>query len=182
MPAGLYGKRLKRSNEKLLKQYIGLAKFIVGKYKKSFHLSKEQSDDLEHSLLITIFRATPRYRNPKGVSIIFKTQMRDLIQKTIKYEVEIRMGLLRGGEGLKTSDSADPMVDRLNRSLEIPKILDRLEILTSAERSVIGMSFGVDNFEPFTDNVIARKLGKGRWWVLRKRKVALEKLRCSLGM
>lgn len=182
MPAPLYGRRLKASNEQLLEKYGNLAKYIAGKYAKSFRLTREQTEDLVQSLLVVIFRARPSYRNPKGISIILKTQMRDLIRRTIKHEPEVRMGLLRGGEGLAIIDMPPPLEPHLNGRADLPRALRNLDCLSSPERVVLGMTYGLEGFAEFSDASIAIKVGRSKSWVSQKRKQAIFKLQSSMGL
>ena len=182
MPERLYGRRLKTSNERLLEKYGNLAKYVAGKYAKSFRLTREQTEDLVQSLLVVIFRARPSYRNPKGISIILKTQMRDLIRRTIKHEPEIRMGLLRGGEGLAIIDSPPALEPHLNGHADLPRALRNLECLSSPERAVLGMTYGIDGYGDFSDATIAIKVGRSKTWVSLKRKQAIFKLQSSMGV
>ncbi len=182
MQERLHGRRLKSSNEHLLKKYGNLAKYVAGKYAKSFRLTREQTEDLVQSLLVVIFRARPSYRNPKGISIILKTQASRLIRRTIKHEPEIRMGLLRGGEGLAVIDAPPPLEPHLNGQADLPKALRNLERLTSPERVVLGMTYGIDGFGEFKDASIAIKVGRSKTWVSLKRKQAIFKLQASLGL
>jgi RNA polymerase sigma factor (sigma-70 family) len=182
MPAQLYGRRLKASNEILLERYGNLAKYVAGKYAKSFKLSREQTEDLVQSLMLVIFKARPSYRNPKGISIILKTQIRDLIGRTIKHEPEIRMGLLRGGEGLAMIDAPPALEPHLNGKADLPRALQNLDCLSSPERVVIGMTYGLEGFGEFSDTSIAIRVGRSKSWVSMKRKQAIFKLQNSMGL
>jgi DNA-directed RNA polymerase specialized sigma subunit len=174
--------QLKRSNEVLLKKYGNLAKFIAGKSARSFRLSREQTDDLYHSLLVLMFRAPNSYRNYRGISVIFKTRLNELIRRILKSEQETYMGLIPEGVGLKTIEPPTDPQSKLNISLDIPAMLARLDRLSSPERAVIGMSFGVDSYAEFSDDLIARRLGKKKSWVSQKRKAGIEKLRAEMGL
>ena len=68
----LHGACLKSSNEKLLRDYGNLAKYVVGKTVKAFGLNREQSEDLLNSILVELFKAPACYRNYKGISLMLK--------------------------------------------------------------------------------------------------------------
>ena len=172
----LHGQRLKRSNERLLAQYGNLAKYIAGRYARSFRLSREQAEDLTQTLLAAIFRAPASYRNPKGISVILRTKGSNAIRQIIKSEPEIRMGLLRGGEGLKTLEEPPGLEPHLNGHGDLGTALRFFDRLSSPERVVLSMSFGLDGFEEFRDDAIVRRLGKSKSWVSMKRRQALFKL------
>ena len=182
------GRHLARSNEELLKKYCKLAHWLVGRYKRRFKLSDEQADDLEHSLLVVLFQAPTSYRNPAGIHLIFRTKLQDLIQAALKHEREISAGLMqspeRCEEPLPYEDPADPIPheQRIHDALTAPAVLSKIDALSSPERAVLGLTYGVDGCEELDDYWIARRLGKTKAWVAWKRKQAIFKLQGLMGL
>lgn len=188
--ARLRGAALKNSNEKLLNDYGNLAKFVVGKYVRAFQLSREQAEDLLHSILVELFKAPASYRNYKGVSLMLKHKMRDVIAKTVKCEVEMPAGLpgqfpssihRRRLEGDPFEAAyRDKFIPNPNDAIDSQLVLKHLDVLSSSERAVLGLLYGLDGNSVFSPTAVAKKLGKDEWWVHRKREKAVTRLRSAL--
>jgi RNA polymerase sigma factor (sigma-70 family) len=174
----LYGEELKRSNESILKEYDNLVKWWVGRYTTKFQLNTEESMDLYQSLIAKLFAAPRSYRNPGGIKTIIRTQIRDLIRFIIKHDNNIQMGSCREGDEYEDGSPVffhepTPVPPPNNNGLDFELLQKYLPRLTSAERSVLGMFYGIDGHQVFSVNSIARKLGKDKSWVYRTQQKAI---------
>ena len=180
----LRGAALKRSNVRLHTEYVGLVKHIVGIQRRQFSLSASQSDDLEHSYLLCLFRSPASYRNKGGVYTILRTKRKELLRKVLKHEPEISVGIMRAGEGLDVLDvpSHNDIETEQNSRVDLALIQNYLDCLTGPERVVLGMTYGLDQYTAFPDTEIAKRLGKDVSWITRKRQRAILKLQEEMGL
>ena len=120
--------------------------------------------------------------------------MQKVIGKTIKTEAEISSGLLRPefedkgnmyyespGEWYETYPPPQtPPHD--GEAIDFEIILTRLDALTSTERSVLGLLYGLEGHAVIPPSMVAKKLGRDDPWVCRKRAAAISRLRAELGL
>ena len=72
----------------------------------------------------------------------------------------------------------DDIADKINTKLNTEKLIKGIEaVLTSRERQIIIMRYGLGFSKPITQREVAEKLGISRSYVSRIEKGALEKLR-----
>jgi hypothetical protein len=182
----LHGAALKSSNETILADFGNLAKFVVGKRARACQLSRDQTEDLLHSILVELFKAPVVYRNYKGVSLMLKHKMRDVLAKTLKSEVEIAVGLPGQSKSKLEGDPFAAAFAELSTQpastdgIDCELILKRMDVLTSSERTVLSLLYGLDGCGVFPVAAIAKRLGKDEWWVHRKRERAISRLRSVL--
>lgn len=158
-----------RSNPVLLRKYGKLVRFVADKYVRSFRLTREQGEDLYHSLLAEMFKAKRGYRNYKGISLILKHKMRDIIAPAIKHE-----------HVLPIMEIDSPRVAPTTVQLDVQEMLPHLDALPFSQRLVLELNFGLDGSDPFGVEQIARKLKRPTDWVTRRRAEALATLRSRL--
>lgn len=175
--ARLQGIELKNSNEKVWSDYGNLAKYVVGKYAKAFRLYPDQRDDLLQSILVELFNAPPSYRNYKGISLMLKHKMRGVIRKAIKYEPEIQVGLMRREKEISFPEPAYTPGRDVTHGVELGLILKRLDLLTSSERTVLSLLYGLDGNQVFSTTMVAKKLSRDESWVCRKEQKAIARIR-----
>jgi len=129
-----------------------------------------------------LFQAPSAYRNPAGIHLIFRTRLQNVMRTILKREAESPMGLMHFGPGLKLIDKPPKLEPHLNGMGDLGHALKKLETLSSPERAVLGMSFGIDGYDEFGDYSIARRLGKTKSWVRWKRKRAIFKMQNAMGL
>lgn len=179
----LRGASLKSSNKKLLEKYGKLVRFVMVGYARRFRLSPEQREDFYQSLLVWLFKAPMEYRNYKGISLLLKHRWQRVMKEAIRFEPEIAIGLMRGGEeGGQRLGAPHGLEPHLNGHGDLAQALSRLDCLSQRERIVVSMSFGIDGFEEFTDYWIARRLGKTKGWVEIQRRRAIFKMQQAMGL
>lgn len=168
----LEGKELKTSNEAILKDFGRLAQFVANKRAREFRLSPQQEQDLYQTLLSRIFDSPASYRNYQGLSVILKNESFRAVRAIIKTEAELAV---TGLDELHAPEREDYDVD-------IYFVLKHLDCLSSAERAVFGMTFGVNGCQPFCQEMIARKLGKSQSWVSFTLQKAVMHMQRELGL
>jgi len=201
MPKGLYGHKLKRSNERILLQYGNLAKFFVRRYARMFGLSREQYDDALQSVFAEICKAAPSYRNGPGMNVVIRTKTLDVMKRITKSKVEMAAGLMRENRETFRGDFEgehwtlsgidmdkgtcwnEPSTAPPNLvHVDVGFISRHLDSLPSTERTVLSLLYGLDGNESFSEAIVSKKLGRNRWWVMRKHAHGIARLQKSLGI
>lgn len=184
MPQRLYGRRLKSSNEQLLQKYGNLAKHAVGKYARAFRLTRDQAEDLLHSLLVELFRAPRSYRNRRGISILIGSRIKDFTYGFKGSLHRKRNRTVRLDDAFTEGDEPGILPDerKIHNSILAPAVLTQLEQLSSPERAVLGLSFGIEGHREMSDAMIAIRLGKPKEWVEMKRKQGIFKIQRLMGI
>ena len=78
--------------------------------------------------------------------------------------------------------SEDNVVDDVELKIRTQKMMRLIKtVLTSRERLIVGMRYGLDGSKPLTQRETAEKLDISRSYVSRIEKSALEKLRDAFG-
>lgn len=173
------GAALASSNQRIVDNYGPLVRHVVGKRARAMRLSPEQTDDLFQSMMLALFNAPTSYRNYRGISLMLKHKMRRVIERTIKFEPEITVGLMRSSNEL--DKFTEPSIAPKNgNGVDFNIIVGQFGVLSSSERSVMSLLYGLEGFGDFSPALVAKKLGKDESWVHRKRESALCRLRSSL--
>lgn len=153
--------------------YGNLARFIVAKRAKAFCLSKSDSEDLLQSLLLEMFKAPLEYRNYRGISVLLKCRMRDLLRNRFTSKKRSMEVLTDTCPEPRNPEASMPTLLAVEHDL----ICKHLDILSSAERSVLGLLYGLDGFAAVSQARAAKMLGRDVFWVSRRHDSAIKRLR-----
>ena len=175
------------AREKLILHNLRLVSHIVRKY----YASSKNQDDLVSVGVIGLVKAVDSFKCSNGARfatyaakcIQNEILMHFRAQKKLSAEVSINdtIDIDRDGNPLSYIDvicSDEDIAEEVDRSMQIEKMMRSVECcLTTRERQIIMMRYGLGSRAPETQRQIADKLGISRSYVSRIEKSALAKLR-----
>jgi DNA-directed RNA polymerase specialized sigma subunit len=178
----LQGAALKASNEKMFQDFQYLVKYVVQRKARQFHLTHEQTEDLSQSTLLELFQAPACYRNYKGISLILKHKMRDILRKSLRCEAEMPVGLMRA-EKTECTEFPEPISGPCDLAhVEVGLVTRQISSLTSSERAVISLVYGLEGNKDICEFHISKKLGRHQSWVKRKHASGIKRMQRALGI
>ena len=179
------------SNAAVYAQFNRLIWYAVRSWQRTNRLNEEDTQDLYGDLLIKIFQSPASYRNRRGISLMIHDKLANLIKPVNARRTERE----KEQSFDKNTLSNHPKVDfetstksiredclSASDSMDLDKIKAKVGILTSSERAVLSLAYGLDGAKPFNKNKIARKLGRDIWWVNKYLSSAVMKIQRALGL
>jgi RNA polymerase sporulation-specific sigma factor len=163
---------------------------LVAHITKKFEGSGEDSDDLISIGTIGLIKAINTYDPAKGTRLAtyaarcIENEILMHLRATKKQKVEVSLydpiGVDKEGNEISLIDvlgtEHDVVADSVENLFEQKRVMEKIIILTSRERKVLELRYGLFNKLRKTQREIAKKLGISRSYVSRIEKKAIEKL------
>lgn len=163
---------------------------LVAHIIKKFEGSGEDSDDLISIGTIGLIKAINTYDPAKGTRLAtyaarcIENEILMHLRATKKQKVEVSLydpiGVDKEGNEISLIDvlgtEHDVVADMVENLFEQKRVMEKIIILTSRERNVLELRYGLFNKLRKTQREIAKKLGISRSYVSRIEKKAIEKL------
>ena len=178
------------ARQKLILHNLRLVSHIVRKY----YSTAPNAEDLVSIGTIGLVKAVDTFHVENGAK--FATYAAKCVQNEIlmhfraqkKYGAEVSLNetidIDRDGNPLTYIDvicSDEDIVEEIDRKIMTGKMLRCVEtVLTSRERQIVSMRFGLGGQKPMAQREVAAALGISRSYVSRIEKSALEKLRAAM--
>ena len=178
------------ARQKLILHNLRLVSHIVRKY----YSTAPNAEDLVSIGTIGLVKAVDTFHVENGAK--FATYAAKCVQNEIlmhfraqkKYGAEVSLNetidIDRDGNPLTYIDvicSDEDIVEEIDRKIMTSKMLRCVEtVLTSRERQIVSMRFGLGGQKPMAQREVAATLGISRSYVSRIEKSALEKLRAAM--
>jgi len=163
---------------------------LVAHIIKKFEGSGEDNDDLISIRTIGLIKAINTYDPTKGTRLAtyaarcIENEILMHLRATKKQKVEVSLydpiGVDKEGNEISLIDvlgtEHDVVADTVENLFEQKRVMEKIIILTSRERNVLELRYGLFNKLRKTQREIAKKLGISRSYVSRIEKKAIEKL------
>lgn len=163
---------------------------LVAHITKKFEGSGEDNDDLISIGTIGLIKAINTYDPTKGTRLAtyaarcIENEILMHLRSTKKQKVEVSLydpiGVDKEGNEISLIDvlgtDQDIVADQVENLFEQKRVMEKIVILTSRERKVLELRYGLFNTLRKTQREIAKKLGISRSYVSRIEKKAIEKL------
>lgn len=163
---------------------------LVAHITKKFEGSGEDSDDLISIGTIGLIKAINTYDPTKGTRLAtyaarcIENEILMHLRATKKQKVEVSLydpiGVDKEGNEISLIDvlgtEQDIVADSVENLFEQKRVMEKIIVLTSRERKVLELRYGLFNKLRKTQREIAKKLGISRSYVSRIEKKAIEKL------
>ena len=178
------------ARQKLITHNLRLVSHIVRKY----YSSAKNAEDLVSIGTLGLVKAVDTFRVENGtrfatyaakciqneILMYFRAQKKQSMEVSLNETIDVD----RDGNPLTYIDvisSEEDMTEEIGRQILTGKMLTMLETrLSSRERQILKMRYGLDGLSPMAQREVAEKLGISRSYVSRIEKGALEKLREAL--
>lgn len=163
---------------------------LVAHITKKFEGSGEDSDDLISIGTIGLIKAINTYDPSKGTRLAtyaarcIENEILMHLRATKKQKVEVSLydpiGVDKEGNEISLIDvlgtEQDVVADSVENTFEQKRVMEKIIVLTSREKKVLELRYGLFNSLRKTQREIAKKLGISRSYVSRIEKKAIEKL------
>ena len=178
------------ARQKLITHNLRLVSHIVRKY----YSTAKNAEDLVSIGTVGLVKAVDTFRVENGtrfatyaakciqneILMYFRAQKKQSLEVSLNETIDVD----RDGNPLTYIDvisSEEDMTEEIGRQILTGKMLTMLDTrLSSRERQILKMRYGLEGIAPMAQREVAEKLGISRSYVSRIEKGALEKLREAL--